>query len=151
MDVVWPIVWALTGVVGTIGALEVRARLRYARRLTFFRCRIGPSARRWRRGARWWLGRRSAAWAGGVLWVSAGPFRSFLTPVATGVPQTARVRRLEGRARGLGTHPVSLRTADAGRSLEIAVPQACVGELVGPFFAAALPDPPAAPRDEGIG
>ena len=151
MNVAWAVVWAAAGAVAAVVAVSVWARVRYARRLTIFRCRIGPPVIRLRRRARWRMGRRRAAWAGTVLLVSSGVLRLFLTPVVTGLPRTATVRPLEmGEARGLGIHPVSVRlTTDAGGPLEIAVPRASADEVVGPFLAAALPGLPPAPLDPG--
>lgn len=142
MDVAWALVWAAAGAVAALVAVSTWARVSYARRLTVFRCRVGPPVVRWRRGARWRSGRRRAAWAGDVLLVSTGPLRLFLTPVASGLPLTASVQPLEPtRARGLGLHPVSMRLPTrGGRYLEVAVPQAYADELVGPFLTAALRD-----------
>jgi hypothetical protein len=151
MTAAWAAVWAAAGAVTALAVLSVWARVRYARRLAVFRCRIGPPVIRVRRGARWRLGRRRAAWAGSVLLVSSGVFRLFLTPVVNGLPRTATVTPLEhGQARGLGTCPVSLQlTTDVGAPMEIAVPQARAEEVVGPFLAAAMPQLPPAPRDPG--
>jgi hypothetical protein len=119
--------------------------------LIFFRCRVGPPVIRWRRRGRWRVGRRHVAWAGTVLLMPSGLLRMFLTPVATGLPRAATVRPLAAeQARGLGAHPVSLLlTTDAGKRLEIAVPQAHAEDVVGPFLAAAFLEQPPAPREQG--
>jgi hypothetical protein len=149
MNVGWAAVWTATGAVAAVVAVSVWARVRYARTLRVFRCRIGPPVFRLRRNARWRIGRRRAAWAGTVLLVSSGALRLFLAPVTTELSRTASIRPLEpGQVRGLGSAPVSVRlVTDTGRPLEIAVARAYAEELVGPFLAAALPQLPPAPRD----
>lgn len=130
--------------------LAAWTRLRFTRRFASFRCRLGPpESRRSRR--RWRLLRTRAAWVHDVLVVRSGPFHLGVTPVAVGVPRTARVRRLgPGEVHGLGERPASLRcTTDDGRAFEVAVPRDCVPQLVGPFLAVLLPDLPPAPRDMG--
>jgi hypothetical protein len=150
MTPVWAAVWAAAGAVLVLAAAWVDARAR-ARRLALFRCRIGPPVSRWRRRARWRLGRRRAGWSGDALLVTSGFAWLFLTPVATGVPRAATVQPLEpGQARRLGGSPVAVQLAtDDGSPLEIAVPGACAEAAVGPFLAAALSEQPRAPRERG--
>jgi hypothetical protein len=152
VTVAWVVVGAAAAGAATAAIVgAVWMRLRYTRRMAFFRCRIGPPVVPWRRRARWRIGRRRAAWVGNVLLVPSGVLRMFLTPFTTGMPRTAALRLLEPeQARGLGLHPVAMQLmSDDGRLLEIAVSQSSADEVVGPFLVAALPELPQAPREPG--
>ena len=151
MPVALAVCSAVALAVAPVLVLAVEARLRFTRRLSSFRCRVGrvgPVSRR-RPGPRWRLLGTRAAWARDVLLVRSGPLHVGITPIAVAVPRTATVRRLgAGEVRGLGDRPVSLRfTTDEGSALEIAVAGVRLAELVGPFVTVLLPDPPPAPRD----
>ncbi|MGK5113944.1 MULTISPECIES: hypothetical protein [unclassified Geodermatophilus] len=136
----------------TLAVLTVWGRVRYARRLPSFPCRVGPPAAGWRRDrARWRLRRTRATWVGDVLLIRAGALRLWLDPLPVGVAGDVTVRALEpGEVRGLGAHPVALRFTlrDAGE-LEIAVGADSADRLVGPFLTAALSRLPDAPRERG--
>jgi hypothetical protein len=143
---------ALISVLLTVAVLTVWARVRYARRLPSFRCRLGPPAfGRRRRRARWCLRRSRATWVGDVLLVRSGALRLWLTPLPVGVARDVAVTALEaGEVRGLGPRPVALRfTVDGARELEIAVAAENADLLVGPFVTAALSGLPDAPRERG--
>ena len=118
---------AATGILSvltTVAAFTVWARIRYARRLSFFRCRLGsPTGGRRRRRARWRLRRSWATWVGDVLLVRSGALRLWLTPLPVGVARDVTVEALEsGEVRGLGRRPVALRfTVGGAREFEIAV------------------------------
>jgi hypothetical protein len=136
----------------TLVVLTTWARVRYARRLPFFRCRLGPPTRRWGRGrARWCLRRTWATWVGDVLMVRSGALRLWLTPLPVGVPREVTVAALEpGQVRGLGRRAVALRfTLGGAGDVEIAVAAESVDRLVGPFLTAALSVAPDAPRERG--
>ena len=140
-------------VLGTLAALTARARVRYARRLRSFPCRLGPPTAAWRRGrARWRLRRTQAAWVGGVLLVRSGPLRLWITPLAVDVPREGTIQALGRRdVRGLGKQPVALRFVLAGaRTLDVAVAAEDADRLVGPFLTAALSGLPDAPRERGV-
>ena len=132
--------------------LAVWARVRYARRLPSFRCRLGPPAARWRRDrARWRLGRPRAAWVNEVLLIRSGVPALWVTPLEVGVASGETVQPLTRAAvRGLGHRPVALRlTTQDGGLLEVAVAEEDAGRLVGPFLTAALSELPKAPRERG--
>jgi hypothetical protein len=151
MTPVWAAGSAAAGAVLVLVAGWIDAQAR-ARRLGLFRCRIGPPVSRWRRHARWRVGRRRAGWAGDALLATSGFSWLFLTPVATGIPRAATVLPLEpSQARRLGRSPVAVQlTAADGSALEIAVPATCAEAVVGPFLAAALTEQPRAPREHGV-
>jgi hypothetical protein len=152
MSVPWALLWAAAGACLTLAVLVLCARIRYARRFAFFRCRLGPFRSRWRRrDTRWRLGRTHAVWLGDVLLVRSGLLRLFLDPVATGVPRAAGLRQLSREeARGLGRRPVGLHLRGIdGTELEIAVPAASAEAVTGPFLTAALTQLRRAPRDQG--
>jgi|SRR5215218_8444752 len=134
----------------TLTVLTVWGKIRYARRLPSFRCRLGPPTGSRRRGrARWCLRRSWAAWVDDVLLVRSGPLRLWLTPLPIGVARDVTVQALgPGEVRGLGPHPVALRLTlrDEGE-LEIAVAAENADRLVGPFLTAALSGLPDAPRE----
>jgi hypothetical protein len=146
------VVASVASVLVTLAVLAVWGRVRYARRLPSFRCRLGPPAAGWRRRrARWCLRRSWAAWVDDVLLVRSGVLRLWLTPLAVGVARDVTVQALgPGEVRGLGRRPVALRLTlrDAGE-LEIAVAAESADRLVGPFLAAALSGLPDAPRERG--
>jgi hypothetical protein len=141
-----------SAVLGTLAVLAVWARVRYARSLPSFRCRLGPPASRWRpvRG-RWCLRRSWAAWVDDVLLVRSGALRLWLTPLSVGVAEDVRLQALgPGEVRGLGPRPVALQvTVRGGGELEIAVAAESADRLVGPFLTAALSGLPDAPRERG--
>jgi hypothetical protein len=137
-------------VVVLLAGLSAWSRLRFARTLPSFRCRIGPpTGHRRRRRARWRLRRTRAAWVNDVLLVQSGVLRLWVTPVAPVIPLDAAVRPLRpGAARGLGRRPVVLRvTAPDGGELEVAAREVDAARLAGPFLTAMLPGLPKAPRD----
>jgi hypothetical protein len=140
-------------VAGTVVVLTVWGRLRYARRMPSFRCRVGPPTARWRRKrARWQLRRTHASWVDDVLLLRSGVLRLWLTPLVVGVGPEVSVEVLEpGDVRGLGAHPLALAftTADGG-GLEIAVAHRDAGRLVGPFLTAGMSGLPRAPRERGV-
>ncbi|MGY1745472.1 hypothetical protein [Blastococcus sp. SYSU D00695] len=133
----------------TTVVLMVWGRLRYARRLPSFRCRVGsagpPGSRRWSRRL------TRAAWAGDVLLIRSGLLRLWLTPVPAGVAEDSTVRRLQpDEVRGLGLHPVVLRICGPdGRPWEVAVARQDADRLIGPFLTTALSGLPRAPRERG--
>src|SRR4051812_31338406 len=130
------LVGSAVSVVVTVAVLALWGRVRYARRLPSFRCRLGPTpGNRHRRRARWCRRRTRAAWAGDVLLVRSGALRLWLTPLPVGVAREMTLRALEpGAVRGLGPHPVALRLTLRGRGeLEIAVAAESADRLVGPF------------------
>jgi hypothetical protein len=136
------LVVSVVSVVATVVALAVWGRVRYARRLPFFRCRLGPPRRRGRRGrARWCRRRTWAVWVGDVLMVRSGVLRLWLTPMTVGIPADARVEALaRGDVRGMGRRAVALRFTLPDRTeVELAVAADDVDHLVGPFLTAALP------------
>ncbi|MBB3084462.1 hypothetical protein [Geodermatophilus sabuli] len=136
----------------TLAVLTVWARVRYARDLSSFRCRIGPPAAGWRRQhARWCLRCTRAAWVNDVLVVRTGALRLWLEPLPVGIAPDVTVRTLgQGEVRGLGARPVSLRFTLLGSGeLEVAVAAECADRLVGPFITAALSKLPNAPREHG--
>jgi hypothetical protein len=153
------LVGSMASVLMTLVVLAVWGRVRYARRLPSFRCRVGPPAAGWRRNsARWCLRRTWAAWVDDVLLIRTGALRLWLAPLPAGVDADVTVRALEpGEVRGLGAHPVALRltvrAADEleidADELEIAVAAEHADRLVGPFLTAALPSLPHAPREHG--
>lgn len=136
----------------TVAVLTVWGKVRYARRLPSFRCRLGPPTARWRRRrARWRLRRSWATWVDDVLLVRSGALRLWLTPLPVGIAREVTVQALgPGEVRGLGRRPVALRFTlrDAGE-LEIAVAADSADRLVGPFLTAALAGLPHAPRERG--
>jgi hypothetical protein len=139
-------------VLATLAVLTVSARVRYARHLPFFRCRLGrPPGRRRRSRARWRRRRTWATWVGDVLMVRSGALRLWLTPVPVGIPREVTLEPLErGDVRGLGPRAVVLRFAlRGGRELEIAVAAEHADELVGPFLTAALSGLPEGRRERG--
>jgi hypothetical protein len=123
-------------------ALTVWGRVRYARRLPSFRCRVGPPTSRWRRHrARWRVRYTRAAWVDDVLLLRSGVLRLWLTPLPVGASGDVTLSALEQeQVRGLGPRPVVLRFSlpDVGE-VEIAVAAESADRLVGPFLAAALP------------
>jgi hypothetical protein len=146
------VVASAVSVLATVAVLATWARLRYARSLSFFRCRLGPPPRRRRRSrARWCRRRTWATWVGDVLMVRSGALRLWLTPFTVGVPREVSVEALErGEMRGLGRRPVALRfTLRGGGELEIAVGAQDESQLVGPFLTAALSGLPEARRERG--
>jgi hypothetical protein len=139
-------------VLGTLAVLAVWARVRYARTLPSFRCRLGPPVVRWRaRRSRWRLRRSRAAWVDDVLLVRSGALGLWLTPLSVGVAEDVKLHALGPRqVRGLGPRPVALRvTVRGGAELEIAVADESADRLVGPFLTAALSGLPDAPRGRG--
>jgi hypothetical protein len=143
----------LGAAVVTAVALSTWARVRFSRKFATFRCRIGPPTSRWRRaGARWQLGRRRAAWVSDVLLVRSGPLGSWVTPLATGVPDKATVRPMSRRTvRGLGPRPVALRLVGPdGSEFDVAVPEDRAAQVAGPFLLAVMPELPPAPRERGV-
>ncbi|MGY1707449.1 hypothetical protein ACI79C_23040 [Geodermatophilus sp. SYSU D00697] len=149
-----PVLVALGAVVlvgATVVVLAAWGRIRYARELPSFRCRVGPPASPRRYDARWCLRRTQAAWVDDVLLLRSGLLRLWLTPLAAGVAREVTVEALEpGEARGLGRRPVALRlTADDGCVVEVAAAHEDVGRLVGPFLAAVVSGLPDAPRERG--
>jgi hypothetical protein len=143
---------SVVSVAGTLAVLATWGRVRYSRRLPFFRCRLGPPGRRRRRrGARWCLRRTWATWVRDVLMVRSGTLRLWLTPLPGTVSREATVEALaRGEVRGLGTRAVALRfTLQHGRNLEIAVAADSVDQLVGPFLTAALSGMPQERRERG--
>jgi hypothetical protein len=135
------LVASAVSVAATVAVLTIWARIRYARDLPLFRCRLGPPRRRRRRSrARWCLRRTWATWVGDVVLVRSGTLRLWLRPLPVGVAREVTVEALGRRdVRGLGPRPVALRFAlDGGRELEIAVAADDVDQLVGPFLTAAL-------------
>jgi hypothetical protein len=139
-------------VLGTLLVLAVWARIRYTRRLPAFRCRLGPSAARRRRGRSRWCRRRTwGTWVDGVLVVRCGVLRLWLAPLSVGVPREVTVTELRpGEVRGLGPRPVALRfTLPGARELEVAVAAGNADRLVGPFLTAALTGLPDARRKLG--
>ena len=144
---------AVLGAAATLVVLAVAARVRYARRLPSFRCRVGPvESRRGRR--RRPLGRAGApARRGPGTCCSSAPavLRLWLTPLPAGVDQDTTVRRLgPDEVRGLGLHPVALRlVTPSGRPVEVATARSDADVLVGPYLAAAMSDLPSAPRERG--
>ena len=141
----------LVGSAVTIAVLTVWGRIRDARRLPSFRCRLGPAISRRGRRARWCLRRTRATWVGDVLMVRSGVLRLWLTPLPVGVPRNAKVQPLgRGEVRGLGSHPVALRFTlrDEGE-LEIAVADENADQLIGPFLTTAMSALPHAPREPG--
>jgi hypothetical protein len=145
-------VGAVLLVATTVVVLAAWGRIRYARHLPSFRCRVGPPpARSPRRSARWCLRRTHAAWVDDVLLLRSGALRLWLTPLALGVARDVTVEDLERReARGLGPQPVVLRfTSQDGYEVEVAVAHRDAGRLVGPFLTAAMSGLPDAPRERG--
>jgi hypothetical protein len=141
----------LVGSAVTIAVLTVWGRVRDARRLPSFRCRLGPAISRRGRRARWRLRRTRATWVGDVLMVRSGPLRLWLTPLPVGVLREVTVEALErGEVRGLGRRPAALRfTLRGGGEVEIAVAAQDVDSLVGPFLTATLAGLPEARREPG--
>jgi hypothetical protein len=149
-----PVLVALGAVVlvgTTVVVLTVWGRIRYARELPSFRCRVGPPASSRRSDARWCFRRTRAAWVDDVLLLRSGALRLWLTPLAVGVAREVTVEALErGQVRGLGRRPVALRfTAHDGCEVEVAAAHEDAGRLVGPFLTAALSGLPEAPRERG--
>ena len=149
-----PVLVALGAVVlvgTTVVVLAVWGRIRYARQLRSFRCRVGPSASSRRYHARWCRRRTRAAWVDDVLLLQSGVLRLWLTPFAVGVARKVTVQALEpGEVRGLGRHPVALRFTTHDRcEVEVAVAHQDAGLLVGPFLTAAMSGLPEAPRERG--
>jgi hypothetical protein len=146
------LVASAVSVLVTVAVLTVWGRVRYARRLPSFRCRLGPPTVGWRRArARWCLRRSRATWVDDVLLVRSGALRLWLTPFPVCVARDVTVQALRpGEVHGLGPRPVTLRfmLADAGE-LEIAVAADSADRLVGPFLTAALSGLPDAPRERG--
>ena len=139
-------------VLATVAVLTTWVRVRYARRLPFFRCRIGPPPRRRRRGdARWCRRRTWGTWVGDVLMVRSGPLRLWLTPLRVGVLREVTVETLgRGEVRGLGRRPAALRfSLRGGGEVEVAVAAEDVDSLVGPFLTATLAGLPEARREHG--
>ena len=141
-----------SAVVGTFAVLAVRARVRYARSLPSFRCRLGPpTSRRRARRARWCRRRTWAAWVDDVLLIRSGALRLWLTPLSVGVAEDAKLQALgPSEVRGLGPRPVALQVTVRGEGeVEIAVVAESADRLVGPFLTAALSGLPHAPRERG--
>jgi hypothetical protein len=141
---------ALTGL--PLLVLSLWARVRYARRLPSFRCRIGPPTVFWRRNrVRWRMGRPRATWVNDVLLIRSGVPRLWVTPVVAGVARGVTVQPLgSAEVRGLGCRPVSLRlTTEDGGQLEVAVAEQNAGRLVGPFLTAGMSGLPRAPHERG--
>jgi hypothetical protein len=139
-------------VIATLAVLWLRARIRYERHLSFFRCRLGRSPSRrhpWR--SRWRLRRTWATWVGDVLMVRSGALGLWLTPLPGEIPREATLVALEpGAVRGLGRRAVALRFAlRGGRELEVAVAAEQADRLIGPFLTAALPGLPQGRRERG--
>jgi hypothetical protein len=149
--VVAVIVGSVASVLMTLAVVAAWGRARYARRLPFFRCRVGPPAvARRRRGARWGIRRTRAVWVDGVLLVRTGFLRLWLEPLPVGVAPDVALRALPpGEARGLGPHPVALRFTLGLGELEIAVAAEDAELLVGPFLTAGMSRLPHVPRDHG--
>jgi hypothetical protein len=145
--------WLVTlSVLGTVVLLTMRARRRYARCLTSFRCRLGPPTAGPRRGrAQWCLRRTQASWIDGVLLIRSGALRLWLTPLSVGVHRGVELRALRaGEVRGLGPRPVAMRFVLAdGRELDMAVANGDADRMVGPFLTVALIGLPDAPRRPG--
>jgi hypothetical protein len=149
-----PVLVALGAVVlvgTTVVVLAAWGRIRYARELPSFRCRVGPPASSRRHHARWCLRRTRAAWVDDVLLLRSGVLRLWLTPLAVGVARKVTVQALEpGEVRGLGRHPVALRFTTHDRcEVEVAVAHQDAGLLVGPVLTAAMSGLPHAPRERG--
>ena len=146
------VVASVASVLVTLAVLAVWGRVRYARRLPSFRCRLGPPTRSRRRGrARWCLRRSWAAWVDDVLLVRSGALRLWLTPLSVRVAVEVQLDALSpGEVRGLGPSPVALKvTAPGAGGLEIAVASENADRLVGPFLTTALSGLPDAPRGRG--
>jgi hypothetical protein len=143
---------AVVLVATTAVVLAVWGRIRYARELPSFRCRVSPPAASRRSAARWCLRRTRGAWVDDVLLLRSGLLRLWLTPLAVGVAREATVQALEpGEVRGLGRRPVALRfTAHDGCDMEVATAHEDAGRLVGPFLTAALSGLPQAPHERGV-
>src|SRR3712207_1410880 len=138
-----PVLVALGAVVlvgTTVVVLAVWGRIRYARELPSFRCRVGPPASSRRYRARWCLRRTRAAWVDDVLLLRSGALQLWLTPFALGVARQVTVQALEpAEVRGLGRYPVALRFTTHDRcEVELAVAQQDAGLLVEAFLAAAM-------------
>jgi hypothetical protein len=152
MSVVAVLVASGLSVLATVAVLTTWVRVRYARRLPFFRCRIGPPPRPLRRGeARWCRRRTWATWVGDVLMIRSGPFRLWLTPLRVEVLREVTVEILDrGEVRGLGRRPAAMRFAlPSGGDVEVAVAAKDVDRLVGPFLTAALAGLPEARHEPG--
>jgi hypothetical protein len=143
--------FAVLLVSATVVALTAWGRVRYARRLPSFRCRVGPPTSRWRRCRRRWRVRYTrAAWVDNVLLLRSGVLRLWLSPLPVGVAGDVTLEALEpDQVRGLGPRPVALRFSlpDAGE-VEIAVAAESADRLVGPFLTA-MPGLPDARREHG--
>ena len=136
----------------TLAVLTVWGKVRYARRLPSFRCRLGPpTSRRRARHSRWRLRRTRAAWVDDVLLVRSGALRLWLTPLSVHDAAETQLGALSpGEVRGLGPSPVALKvTAPGAGGLEIAVASENADRLVGPFLTTALSGLPDAPRGRG--
>jgi len=137
-------------VLATVLVIAAWGHVRYARRLPFFRCRIGPPAAVSRRGsrARWCRRRTRAVWVDDVLLVRSGVLRLWVTPFAVGAARAVSLEPAD--VHGLGPRPVAMRfnLREAGE-MEVAVAAEHADRLVGPFLTAALSGLPDAPRERG--
>jgi hypothetical protein len=148
-----PVADAVAAVALTAAALATAAlvgRARFARDQRSFRCRI--RSRRPTRSGRdpRWRRPTQAMWVHDVLLVRSGFLRLGLTVLPVCPALGARVQSLTRTdVRRLGRHPLALRLTRTGGVVEIAVPEDCRAELVGPFLVAELSDLPPAPREKG--
>jgi hypothetical protein len=148
-----PIADTLAAVTLTAAVLTTAAvvgRVRFARDRRSFRCRI-RSCRPTRSGRdSRWRPPTQAMWVHDVLLVRSGFLRLGLTALPVCPPRGARVQSLtRGDVRRLGRHPLALRLTRTDGAMELAVPEGCRAELVGPFLVAELSDLPPAPREKG--
>jgi hypothetical protein len=124
------------------------AGFRFPSHTATFRCKIRPVAVAGARQHRWPRRRSRAAWVHDVLLVRTGPVLVGLRALAVSTPEEPLRDTRPGEVRGLSTRAVALVIRlDDGALVEVATAARHRTQLVGPFFAAAIPGLGHGPRE----
>lgn len=134
--------------VPVLGFALVCTALRFPSDAATFVCKLRPAPVDGRPAPRWPRRRGRAFWTHDVLLIRQGLVRVRVRVLAVRTPEEPlRVTR-RGEVRRLGSAPLAVvLRLDDGSLVEVAVRESARTQLVGPFFAAAIPGLSNGPRE----
>jgi hypothetical protein len=113
-----------------------------------FVCKLRPAPLEGLPAPRWPRRRARARWTHDVLLVRQGPLPVRVRVLAVRTPEERLRVTWRREVRRLGAEPLAVvLRLDDGRLIEVAAPAKARTELVGPFFAAAIPGLTGGPRE----
>jgi hypothetical protein len=134
--------------VPALGLALLTTALRLPADVPSFPCKLRPAPLEGLPAPRWPRGRARAVWTHDVLLVRQGLVRVRLRVLAVRTPEEPLRVTGRGEVRRLGAGPLAVvLRLDDGSLVEIAAPARARTQLVGPFFAAAIPGLTGGPRE----